>query len=124
MTERTPPEAPAAPAARPAPAPGAPRPSGPIGRALAWPAIGLIWVYRVTLSPLVGNQCRFSPTCSRYALEAYRRYGLLGGSVLTAGRLLRCHPLHRGGYDPVPRPPEPRPDAPRAPDPARGPDRA
>lgn len=71
---------------------------------LAWPAIGLIRVYRVTLSPIVGRQCRYEPTCSRYAEEALRRYGLVRGSWLAARRLARCHPFVRGGYDPVPWP--------------------
>lgn len=68
----------------------------------AWPFIALIWVYRFTLSPLVGGQCRFVPTCSRYALDAYRRYGACRGTALTLRRILRCHPFHPGGYDPVP----------------------
>lgn len=68
----------------------------------AWPFIAAIWVYRVTLSPLIGGQCRFEPTCSRYALEAYRQYGACRGTALTIRRVLRCHPLHPGGYDPVP----------------------
>ncbi len=68
----------------------------------AWPFIAAIWVYRFTLSPLIGGQCRFEPTCSRYALEAYRRYGACRGSALTVRRVFRCHPLHPGGYDPVP----------------------
>ncbi len=78
----------------------------------AWPFIAAIWVYRFTLSPLIGGQCRFEPTCSRYALEAYRRHGACRGTKLTIRRVLRCHPLHPGGYDPVPieddtgRPPE------------------
>lgn len=68
----------------------------------AWPFIALIWVYRFTLSPLVGGQCRFEPTCSRYALDAYRRYGACRGTALTAKRIARCHPFGPGGYDPVP----------------------
>ena len=68
----------------------------------SWPFIGLIWVYRATLSPIIGNQCRFEPTCSRYALDAYRRYGACRGTALTTRRILRCHPFSKGGYDPVP----------------------
>ncbi len=75
---------------------------GPISRALATPLILLIWVYRVTLSPFVGGQCRFEPTCSRYGEEALRRHGAWRGSFLTVGRLMRCHPLSKGGYDPPP----------------------
>ena len=59
-------------------------------------------VYRVTLGPLLGGHCRFYPSCSQYAQEAVRRHGAWGGSRLAARRLLRCHPFHRGGFDPVP----------------------
>lgn len=69
---------------------------------LSLPFIALIRVYQVTLSPLMGGQCRYEPTCSRYALEAYGRFGPLRGSWLTVRRVLRCHPFVRGGYDPVP----------------------
>ncbi len=77
-------------------------PPGLVSRILCAPIVGLIWVYRFTLSPIVGGQCRFEPTCSRYALEAYRVHGLMRGTRLMVSRLLRCHPLNRGGYDPVP----------------------
>lgn len=66
------------------------------------PFTAAIGLYRLTLSPLLGRQCRFEPTCSRYALEAYRVHGPLRGTGLTLWRLLRCQPLCRGGYDPVP----------------------
>ncbi|UCD64176.1 MAG: membrane protein insertion efficiency factor YidD [Candidatus Zixiibacteriota bacterium] len=77
--------------------------SGPslTSRILAFPLLILIQVYRYTLSPIFGNSCRFYPTCSHYAEEALRRYGVLKGCALAAGRLLRCHPWHQGGYDPV-----------------------
>jgi putative membrane protein insertion efficiency factor len=58
--------------------------------------------YRLLLSPWLGSACRFEPTCSRYALEAIERHGAGAGSLLTAKRLLRCHPLCAGGHDPVP----------------------
>jgi len=77
-------------------------PPGVVSKALCLPIVGLIWVYRFTLSPIVGGQCRFEPTCSRYALESYRVHGLLRGTSLMVRRLLRCHPFNRGGYDPVP----------------------
>lgn len=68
------------------------------------PFIGLILVYRATLSHLIGGQCRYDPTCSRYGLDAYRTYGPIRGTRLTLGRILRCHPFVKGGYDPVPIP--------------------
>jgi putative membrane protein insertion efficiency factor len=62
----------------------------------------LLDAYRVTLAPLIGGFCRFTPSCSRYAEEAVRRHGAWAGARLALLRLLRCHPFHRGGYDPVP----------------------
>ena len=62
----------------------------------------LIEVYRVTLAPLVGGFCRFVPSCSVYAEEAVRRHGAVRGARLALHRLLRCHPFHPGGLDPVP----------------------
>ena len=64
--------------------------------------LGAISLYRLTLSGWLGGQCRFSPTCSRYAAEAIRTHGAVKGSFLTAGRVLRCNPFGRGGLDPVP----------------------
>ncbi|MEL6499588.1 MAG: membrane protein insertion efficiency factor YidD [Planctomycetota bacterium] len=63
--------------------------------------IGVVKLYQVTLSPIVGGQCRFRPTCSQYAIEALREHGPLRGGRMTASRLLRCHPFAKGGYDPV-----------------------
>ena len=80
------------------------RPPGLVQRALTWPFLMAIRVYQVTLSPFIGGQCRFEPTCSRYGIEAYRLYGPLKGTWLTFRRVLRCHPLGGGGYDPVPLP--------------------
>ena len=65
-------------------------------------ALALIKLYRLTLSPLLGTHCRFSPTCSIYAQEAISKYGFLRGVYLGGRRLLRCHPFHAGGIDPVP----------------------
>jgi putative membrane protein insertion efficiency factor len=70
-----------------------------------WPrraVAALIRGYQMTLAPLMLTQCRFVPSCSQYTLEAVERYGALRGAWLGAKRILRCHPFHRGGYDPVP----------------------
>ncbi len=70
-----------------------------------WPRLAVMLAirgYQMTVSHLVFTQCRFTPSCSRYTLEAVERYGALKGSWLGIKRILRCHPLHRGGYDPVP----------------------
>src|SRR3954453_5537339 len=64
--------------------------------------IGLLKAYRLVISPLYGNVCRYYPSCSAYALIAVQRHGAARGSWLAARRLLRCHPWARGGYDPVP----------------------
>ena len=61
-----------------------------------------IHVYRRLLSPVIGQQCRFTPTCSRYAEQAIELYGAGRGSWMAAKRILRCHPLCPGGHDPVP----------------------
>ena len=71
-------------------------------RILTFPFVLLIWIYRLTLSPIIGGQCRYHPTCSQYALDAYRERGVIAGTRLTLARLARCHPLAKGGYDPVP----------------------
>ncbi len=64
-----------------------------------------IHLYRWTIGPLLPRVCRFEPTCSAYALEALRVRGPFMGLYLTVRRLLRCHPFHEGGLDPVPPPP-------------------
>lgn len=75
-----------------------PRPIGPAARVL----ILLTRAYQVSLSPLLGRQCRFVPTCSHYFIEAVERHGAWRGFRLGAWRILRCHPFARGGFDPVP----------------------
>lgn len=67
----------------------------------------MIRVYQCTLSPFMGGQCRYYPTCSHYGVEAFRTHGPIRGGWLTFTRLLRCNPFVKGGYDPVP----PREDA-------------
>ncbi|MFD0966176.1 membrane protein insertion efficiency factor YidD [Seminibacterium arietis] len=64
--------------------------------------IVLIRFYQIAISPLIGPRCRFTPTCSAYGIEALKNYGALKGCWLTAKRVLKCHPLNKGGYDPVP----------------------
>ena len=74
-----------------------------------WPQRGLMALvrgYRLLLSPWLGSQCRFAPTCSAYALEALERHGAWQGSSLAARRLVRCHPWCQGGLDPVPEQPQ------------------
>ena len=66
--------------------------------------IALIRAYQWFISPLLGPHCRFYPSCSQYAREAIERHGALRGSGLALRRLLRCHPWHPGGVDPVPEP--------------------
>ena len=62
----------------------------------------LIRLYHLGISPYIGPHCRFTPTCSRYAYEAITKYGAVKGGYLAVRRLLKCHPFHEGGYDPVP----------------------
>lgn len=102
------------------PEPGAPRPAEaspdavprlfPVprtvpGRLLApltWLLIALVRFYQKFISPGLPPSCRFAPTCSQYTLEALQRHGAIKGAWLGARRLVRCHPWHPGGYDPVP----------------------
>ena len=73
-----------------------------ISRILETILIGGIRFYRKYLSPMKPIHCIYIPTCSEYAIIAIRKYGPIKGSWLAAKRILRCHPLHKGGYDPVP----------------------
>jgi putative membrane protein insertion efficiency factor len=61
----------------------------------------LIRVYQLAISPMLGKNCRFEPTCSCYAHEAIERFGVLKGGYLSAKRIAKCNPLHPGGYDPL-----------------------
>lgn len=63
---------------------------------------GIFRFYRLILSPLIGPSCRFEPSCSHFVEESLVRHGLWRGMRLGTGRILRCHPFHPGGYDPVP----------------------
>ena len=69
---------------------------------LSLPLIGLVRLYQISISPLNPACCRFTPTCSQYALEALRKYGPIKGSWLAIKRILRCNPWCGSGYDPVP----------------------
>lgn len=73
-----------------------------LGSAAAGGVIYLIQLYRHTVSPLRLPTCRFTPTCSQYAVDALSEYGLFRGSWLATVRLLKCGPWHRGGWDPIP----------------------
>ncbi|MBU2897592.1 membrane protein insertion efficiency factor YidD [Vibrio hepatarius] len=65
-------------------------------------AIGLVRLYQGLISPLIGPRCRFTPTCSTYTVEALKSHGFVKGCWLSSKRLLKCHPLNTGGFDPVP----------------------
>jgi len=71
--------------------------TGPVGVVL----IFMVRLYRVTLSPIIGRQCRFVPTCSEYFIQAVRSKGALVGGLMGLWRVLRCNPFTKGGFDPV-----------------------
>jgi putative membrane protein insertion efficiency factor len=70
-------------------------------RALRAVVIAPVRVYQRVVSPLIGPRCKYYPSCSEYAVQAIRRYGILRGTILAAWRILRCNPFSHGGYDPV-----------------------
>ncbi len=76
--------------------------AGVASRWLAKPFVGLVRLYQVAISPWLGGNCRFQPTCSEYAIEALQRHGVLRGGWLAIRRIGRCHPWGGCGYDPVP----------------------
>ncbi|MCT4605887.1 MAG: membrane protein insertion efficiency factor YidD [Marinisporobacter sp.] len=63
--------------------------------------IGMVKLYRKYISPLKPQTCRFYPTCSQYALQALEKYGAIKGTIISIKRILKCHPFHTGGYDPL-----------------------
>ncbi len=88
--------------------------TGALSAVRRWPVRGAIFaieLYRTYVSPMRPPTCRFSPTCSRYAVEALSEYGLVKGGWLAAVRLVKCGPWHRGGWDPIPEPRGRRADA-------------
>lgn len=76
--------------------------SGDLTSLLARPLIWLVRAYQLLISPFVPPSCRFHPTCSHYAIEALRKHGAFKGLWLAVRRIMRCHPWHSGGHDPVP----------------------
>lgn len=76
-------------------------------RVLTPPLLGLVWIYRRAISPWLGVNCRYQPTCSEYASEALRIHGVVKGGWLALKRIGRCHPWGGAGYDPVPPAPGP-----------------
>ena len=79
-----------------------PPPRGRAARVVAVPFVGLIRLYQLLVSPWLGGNCRFEPTCSAYAIDALERHGVLRGGWLALKRIGRCHPWGGSGYDPVP----------------------
>ena len=73
-----------------------------VKKVLIFPAVVLIKFYQLCISPFTPPTCRFTPTCSQYALEAFRKHGPFKGLYLSVRRILRCHPWGGSGYDPVP----------------------
>jgi putative membrane protein insertion efficiency factor len=72
-----------------------------LGAAITFVMIGAITCYRYAISPVLGDCCRFYPSCSAYAIDALKKHGVLRGTLKTAWRLLRCNPWNKGGYDPA-----------------------
>jgi len=71
-------------------------------RILSFPFILLVKIYQLVISPWLGPKCRFNPSCSHYAIEAFNKHGVFRGFWLTIKRIARCHPWGGSGYDPVP----------------------
>ena len=73
-----------------------------LNKIVTYPLILLVRVYQLIVSPMLGSNCRFMPTCSEYALESLKAYGLIKGIYLTIKRIGKCHPWGSNGYDPIP----------------------
>ena len=73
-----------------------------LNKVITFPFIILIRGYQIIISPILGSNCRFMPTCSEYAIESFRSYGLIKGFFLTIKRIGKCHPWGSHGYDPIP----------------------
>ena len=73
-----------------------------LNKIVTFPLILLIRGYQIIVSPMLGSNCRFMPTCSEYALESLKTYGLIKGTYLTIKRIGKCHPWGSNGYDPIP----------------------
>lgn len=86
---------------------------GVVSKVLAWPMIALLRFYQLVISPWLGGNCRYQPTCSQYAIEALRQRGVRKGCLLALRRIGRCHPWGASGYDPVPEKPLPKESAPK-----------
>jgi uncharacterized protein len=74
-----------------------------IGKSMRFIPISVIKFYQQLISPLLGPHCRFHPSCSQYAVEAMTEHGTLSGLWLSVKRIVKCHPMHEGGFDPVPK---------------------
>ncbi len=73
-----------------------------LNKIITFPVTAFIRVYQLIISPLLGSNCRFMPTCSEYAIESFKSYGLIKGFFLTIKRIGKCHPWGGNGYDPIP----------------------
>ena len=74
-----------------------------LNKIIIFPLLLIIKLYQLFFSPILGNNCRFLPTCSEYAIESLSEHGLIGGSYLSVKRIFRCHPYGGKGYDPIPK---------------------
>ena len=73
-----------------------------VNKIITYPLIILIRIYQLILSPIIGQNCRYQPTCSEYTLECLKQFGILKGTFLSLKRVIKCHPWGSQGYDPVP----------------------